>query len=57
MEKRIQLKVCKAHIPPAVAIRGHTTLIGKKEKITNKGTHMRYVAEIFTGIHNSTCHI
>ena len=34
---KIQQKVNKAHIPPAVAIRGHTTLIGKKEKWTNKG--------------------
>ena len=30
-------KRSKAHIPPGVAIRGHTTLIGKKEKWTNMG--------------------
>ena len=35
----------KAHIPPVVAIRGHTTLIGKKEKWTNKRTDKQYVAE------------
>ena len=28
----------KAHIPPAVAITGHTNLNGKKEKWTNKET-------------------
>ena len=27
-----KMKYSKKHIPPAVAIRGHTTLIGKKEK-------------------------
>ena len=37
----------KAHIPPAVAIRGHTTLTGKKEKWTNKGTDKQYLAEFF----------
>ena len=37
----------KAHIPPAVAIRGHTTLIGKEEIWTNKGTDRQYVAEFF----------
>ena len=35
----------KAHITPVVAIRGHTTLIGKREKLTNKGTDKQYVAE------------
>ena len=35
----------KAHIPQAVAITGHITLIGKKEKWTNKGTDKQYVAE------------
>ena len=45
----------KAHIPPTVAITGHTNLIGKKEKWTNKGTDMQYVAEFF--IHSITCHI
>ena len=48
-------KVSKAHIPPAVAIRGHTTLIGKREKSTNKGTDMQYAAEF--SIHSATCHI
>ena len=48
-------KVSKAHIPPAVAIRGHTTLIGKREKSTNKGTDKQYVAEF--SIHSTTCHI
>ena len=48
-------KVSKAHIPPAVAIRGHTTLIGKREKLTNKGTDKQYVAEF--SIHSTTCHI
>ena len=38
----------KAHIPPAVAIRGHTYLIGKKEKWTNKGTDKQYVADFYT---------
>ena len=37
----------KAHIPLVVAITGHTNLIGKKEKWTNKGTDMQYVAEFF----------
>ena len=37
----------KAHIPPAVAITGHTTFTGKKEKWTNKGTDKKYVAEYF----------
>ena len=45
----------KAHIPPAVAIRDHTTLIGKGEKSTNKGTDKQYVAEF--SIHSTTCHI
>ena len=36
----------KAHIPPAVAITGQTTLIGKKEKWTNKGTDKQYVLNI-----------
>ena len=35
----------KAHIPPAVAITGNTTLIEKKEKWTNKGTDKQYVAK------------
>ena len=35
----------KAHIPSAVAITGHITLIGKKEKWTNKGTDKQCVAE------------
>ena len=48
-------KVSKAHIPPAVAIRGNTTLIGKREKSTNKGTDKQYVAEF--SIHSTTCHI
>ena len=34
---------------------GHTTLIGKKEKWTNKGTVKHYVAEFF--IHSTTCRI
>ena len=37
----------KAHIPPAVAIRDHTTLIGKKEKLTHKRADKKYVAEVF----------
>ena len=48
-------KVSKAHIPPAVAIRGHTTLIGKREKSTKKGTDKQYVAEF--SIQSTTCHI
>ena len=48
-------KVSKAHIPPAVAIRGHTNSIGKREKSTNKGTDKQYVAEF--SIHCTTCHI
>ena len=35
----------KAHITPAVAITGHTTLIGKKEKYTSKGTDKQNVAD------------
>ena len=35
---KIKQKVSKAHTPPAVAITGHTMLIRKKEKWTNKGT-------------------
>ena len=42
----------KAHIPPVVAIRGHTTLIGKKEKWTNKTTDKQYVAEFIIHIVN-----
>ena len=45
----------KAHIPPAVAITGQTTLIRKKENWTNKGTDKEYVAELFT--HSTTYHI
>ena len=37
----------KAHIPPLVAIRGHATLIGKKEKWINKRTVKQYVADFF----------
>ena len=44
----------KAHIPPAVAIRGHTTLIGKREKWKNKGTDKKFVAEFSINIR--TCH-
>ena len=40
----------KAHIPPA--IRGHTTLIGKNEKLTNKRTDKQNVAGFF--IHSKT---
>ena len=47
--------IAKAHIPPAVAIRGHTTLIGKKEKWRKKGTDKQYVADFF--INSTTCHI
>ena len=47
-------EVSKAHIPPAVANRGHTTLIGKWEKSTNKRTDKQYVAEF--SIHSTTCH-
>ena len=53
--KKIEQKVSKAHIPPAIAIRGHTTLIGKREKMTNKGTDRQYVAEF--SIDSTTCHI
>ena len=42
---KIKQKVSQAHIPPVVAITGHTTLIGKKEKWTNKGTDNQCVAE------------
>ena len=52
---KILQKVSKAHIPPAVAITGHITLIGKEEKWTNKGTDKQYEAEFF--IPSTTCHI
>ena len=38
----------KAHIPPVVAIRGHTTLTAKIEKWTNKRTDKQYVANFYT---------
>ena len=46
-----------SHIPGGshTAIRGHTTLIGTREKSTNKGTDKQYVAEF--SIHSTTCHI
>ena len=53
-KQKIKQKVSKAHIPPAVAITGHTTLNGEKEKWTNQGTDKQYVAEFFK--HSSTCH-
>ena len=60
--EKIKQKVSKAHITPAVAIKGHatlirknTTLIRKKEKWINKGTDKQYVAKFF--IHSTTCHI
>ena len=40
----------KANIRTAVAIRGHYTLIGKKEKWANKWNDKQYVADFF--IHN-----
>ena len=40
---------------PSGAIRGHTTLIGNKEKWRNKRTDKQYVAEFF--LHSTTCHI
>ena len=49
-------KVSKAHIPPAVAIKRRTTLIGKRKKSTNKGTDKQYVAE-FSKHSCTTCHI
>ena len=38
---------------PTVAIRDNTTLIGKREKSTNKGTDKQYVVEF--SIHSTTC--
>ena len=43
----IRVYVSKSHIPPAVAIRVHTTLIGKEQKGTNKRTEKQYVAEVY----------
>ena len=40
---------------PVVAITGHNTLIGKKEKWANKGTDKQFVAECF--IHSTACYI
>ena len=40
----------KAHIPPAVAIIGHTTLFLGKKNWINKGTDKQCVADSF--IHN-----
>ena len=42
---KIKQKVSKAHIPPAVAIRDNTNLIGKKEKWINKGADKQHVAD------------
>ena len=55
MQIKIEQKSSKA-IPQAVSIRGHTTLIGKREKSTNKGTDKQYVAEFSIHI-STTCHI
>ena len=38
----------KDHIPPAVAIIGHTTLTGTKEKWTNKGTDSNMWLNFYT---------
>ena len=51
---QIEQKVSKAHMPLAIAISGHTTLIGKKDNL-QKWTNKLYVADPF--IHSTTCHI
>ena len=59
----LSVGVSKAHIPPAVAIRGCNTFRGnlfgekekkKKEKRANKRTDKPYVANSF--IHSTTCY-
>ena len=46
----------KAHIPPAVGIRGHSTFNNWNEKKwTNKGTDKQYVADFF--IHSTTSYL
>ena len=47
--------ICPINFFKVVAIRGHTTLIGKGEKWTNKGTDKQYVAEF--SIQSTICHI